>query len=392
MISISKKNRTRVGHMILNTLYSLITRFQTFVWAALVIAHKDITFWGKFVPILITFALCSHFVKFGNAGYLLKEFSLHPAQIANKWWTSFKARSLLMVVVTVFVLFIPVWEWKIRLLILIWLLLAYIYQSFDVIIQYHRAYVKAVLIEAVGIVVILIFVYQFQLTLFNLVLTGVSMMLMKVVLYSIVLYRQVKIPFDLTIDLQPLRMMFPFFMIGIVGLLNSRIDVYVVSYFETDTQVGRYQIFINLVMIFMSGVHFIASPYTKNLYRINRKSLNLVIQKMSFLGVTLAIVWLCFDWAILTYVFQQVYHIKFYLLGFLLIVPIYMYYPLSIRLFKSELSRQVTYMNATSVLINLVLNVILIPYFHLIGALIGTVVSQWFLFFSYLYLDKTRIQ
>lgn len=392
MISISKKDRTRIGQIVLNTAYSMVMRFQTFVWSALVIAYKDIEFWGHFVPILVTYGLCSHFVKFGNGGYLLKEFSLQPSSIMTKWWSVLKARTLLLIIVILTVLLISIWELEVRLLVSLWLVLSFIYQSFDVLIQYNRSFIKGFLVELIGVVVILIFVCLLEITLVNLLLTGIVMTFAKVILLGSLFWKRLTEPLSFKIELKHFKYMSPFFIIGIVGLLNSRIDLYVVSYFETSLSVGRYQVFINLVMIFMSGVHFIASPYTKNLYRLNRKGLNKVITRLFMLGSTLGVLWLCFNWLLLTYVYQQVFSFKFYILGLLLVLPIYLYYPLSIRLFKTELGKRVTYINIMSVIINLALNILLIPHYHLFGALIGTVVSQWFLFCSYIYLDKKIVK
>ena len=75
---------------------NLILPIGNLVLSFLVTKFASVQLWGEFIEVLIIAQLGAHVVSWGNKEYLLREFSLRPAQISKIWQTSLISRGVLL--------------------------------------------------------------------------------------------------------------------------------------------------------------------------------------------------------------------------------------------------------------------------------------------------------
>lgn len=376
------KIKKRASLIAANSLNNLIQPAVNVLFSLIVIKVSGTETWGRFVFYMLWATLASFVMSWGNKDYLLRQFSKLPISLSTEWRTSFFTRLLLLLPAAV-VLFIcfPVPE---ALLLIQWIILLFFVQSFDVLITFHRKFIHSFIIELICGVFLLAAV--FLKTVIDIYTVYFIYLLLKIMAFVFIFRKDVFSGFNLKVNLPLLKFSFMFFLIGLTGLLGSRIDQYCVSYFLPAAELGKYQVLKNFLVYTHAGIGFILLPFVKNIYRLKDENINKIANKLFLSGILLFIPYVIILFVIIKYIYGLEFTYISYLYAALMVLPSSYYAAVIYKLFKKNKQSVVVWFNGAITFISLILNILLIPVLQIEGSLIAGMISQWFLlilFFVY---------
>lgn len=368
--------RRRVLLVVANSLNNLLVPIFSVLVSLLVIRSVSAELWGNFVSILIIVQLAAHVLSWGNKEYLLRAFSRTPDHIAPLWQSSLRTRLLLIVGVILILPFLN--QPTTRLLwMALWIIALVIQQAYDVVIIYRRDFIFAIGVEIVAIALLLWLIWQRGSVLslndllrwYTLVTSG------KAVAYSLrhPLWRkwQGKVEWHYFIAAGP------FFLLGLSGMLQSRIDLYSVDALLSANELAQYQVFIGFMLYLQALSAFIITPFIKNLYQSGYATIVRVARWLLLLGIVLVLPGLLAVYGVIRFVYEFDLSLPFYVWGAAYVIPIFYSTPIIYALYKAERQRIVLAVNATALTGNLLLNLSLIPHFGMLGALMATTLVRF---------------
>ena len=197
-----------------------------------------------------------------------------------------------------------------------------------------------------------------------------------------------------------IKIALPLSMLSIFGLIYVRIDTIMLSVMKGDAVVGWYNAAYGLVLgfkpipsLFLNAIFPLMSYY----YVSSIDSLKVAYEKASkfllILGLPLAVgITLLADRIIPILYGQQFYPsiIALQILAWDLLL-IFLYGPLGNVLVSTNKQNQMAALAGMSALLNVILNLILIPPLSYIGAAIATIITETFLFGVYFYLVSKQL-
>ncbi len=371
--------------------HQFLASVSQFLVALIVIRYQSESVWGEVVVFLLVLNLLSMLLAWGSNSYLLRTISESPATLAMVWQNNLVTRSTLLGA-TLVGLSIYYWQEPILIWLLVWLLGSFMVNSFNVIILYTRKFLIAILVEIISISSILsmIFVQRFEITALKVIQVYAFISILKAVLYLFFFQKEILKNHYWRFNKQIFIDAFPYFIPGFIGFLQTQIDLYSVAYFLPKKFLGEYQIFIKaLTMIFILS-RILTRPFIKNIYRLKDSSINKFHYFIFKIGLAVSFPAIIAIYILMEYIYNIQLSTSFYLLGYLLVIPFFGYIIKTHQLLKYHEQYKIVRVFLMSTIVNLGLNIILIPRYGMLGALCGTVVIQWFVFvlFNY-YASKT---
>jgi O-antigen/teichoic acid export membrane protein len=192
------------------------------------------------------------------------------------------------------------------------------------------------------------------------------------------------VEFDFSILIHAL----PFFLLGLSGMLQSKMDLYSVAYFLSDKEVGSYQVIINLFIYIQTFSYVILIPFVKNVYRLPLEKVRKISKMLFIIGIVITVPASVLIYLILTILYKINISIFFLIWGVLFALPIFYYLPKIYTLFKNEFQNKVVLINIYGLISNLLLNIILILNFGMIGAIAASATAQIIMLFCYILYEK----
>lgn len=379
-----RKIRRRLFIVAQNTLNSLLVPIFGIVVSLLVVRLASDELWGGFVAVMVVVQLASHIAGWGNKDYLLREFSRHPNDMASHWQTSLFTRLAFYAVICLSFMVIGSTLQRIGLMML-WGLALVIAQSYEVMVVYRKDFSFAIITEviAVSVLVFAVFALNTQLTVNQLIAFFIVSSLLRAGLFTL-RYRQLWQQVHVIIDAAHLKLAFPFFLLGFSGLLASRIDLYTVSVLLSEQEVGRYQVFINILLYLQALANFILLPYVKTVYRLPDDAILKISLRLFGFGVIVVSPALVIIYWLLKSVYGFAFSIAFMVLGGLFVLPLYAYLPYIYKLHKYDAQAVVLRVSLIGAGLNLLLNIALLPRIGLIGAVLSSALMQWAMLLLYI--------
>lgn len=375
-----------------NTVNSLISPFTNIVFSFLLISLAGIELWGSFVYYFLYATLASLILNWGNKDHLLREFSKAPASISSLWLQSFFTRLSLLVPLAV-VLFVS-FSGKEAAIIFVWSILISLVSSFDPLVTYYRKFRSSFFAEIVSSLIMFVLIYLLagELNIRYLLLVYCSYYIIKIIWLTFMFAGILSKPdvFHLSglIKFSVLRSSSMFFLLGLTGMLGSRIDQYIVAYYLPKDALGSYQVLKNFLLYFQSVAVFMVFPFIKNIYRLNDESLDKLNKLMILSGIVIIIPAVILFWIILNYIYKLSFSVDVYLLSGLFILPSFFYLISVYRLFKYKKEKIVLFVNLICISASLILSLILLPSFGITGCLIAGTASGWITVLLYFIYDR----
>jgi O-antigen/teichoic acid export membrane protein len=387
------KARRRLLPIVSNSLNSLLLPLVNIAVSLLVVRQASVELWGAFVSVMIVVQLGAHVVGWGNQEYVLRQFSREPARLGQAWQSSLLTRLLLLPLVAAVTLMLG-WPAQQVALATVWTVGLVLAQSFNALVVFRRLFLTALAVELASTVVTLAAVLALgpALSVDGLLLLFTVTSLARALALGLV-FRQ-----DISqsqasgsneeprrcIDLRYFKLALPFFLLGLSGLLQSRIDLYSVSFFLSEQEVGQYQVFLSLLLYLQATANFILQPYVKSIYRLDETIIWKIALRLFGLGWLLIVpAMLAVAWVLATlYGFNP--PPSFIVLGGLYVLPIFFDLPIIYALYKADRTTTVIAVNLTGFTLNLLLNIWLLPRVGLVGAILASTIVHWGAFAFYL--------
>lgn len=378
------KIRRRFSLIAANSVNNLLLPVLNVFISLLVIRFASNKLWGEFVYVLIPVNLATHILQWGNKDYLLREFSFNPGSMTAIWQKGLLSRVPLLLLFIPVVFFLNL-QLEIKLLLILWVFFAFVFQSFDVVIIFKQRFKTALFLDVIvtSILIICIIILRNSLNRNLLILLFTLQFLLKMISLGLVFRKDLFGKFSGRIEPAFIMAALPFFMVGFSGMLTSRMDLYCVAYFLSDNEVGQYQVFINLLLYLQGIAAFIITPFIKYVYRFPAKTIKKTLYLMSAIGIVINIPAIAAVYIVISYYYRFVFSPEMFFIAYLFIIPVYFSIVKVQVLFKNHQQKVVVFFCFLYAAINLVLNVFLIPLWGIKGALISSAIVQWLLLLSY---------
>ena len=333
---------------------------------------------------LMFFYIVTIILNWGNKMYLLRSFSKNPKDLVAVFQEYFFARIPILILVIIILLF--TFESEELGYLTLWILGVFIYNSFIPIIFYFRDFGKQIFIELLGYAVLLLLIYLNHKELdLELLIRYYSIHLIIKTILVILIYSSFLNIKKIQLKLSLLKFGFPFLILALTGFLQSKIDLYTLSFFSKNIQLSEYQIITGFFIFSQSIPSIILLPYLKNIYRMKSFSLKKIKHKIKKFGliITISIT------IIIYYILYIYFDIKLTLVdlisGFFIGFPSYLYVIHVFHLFKIKSEKTVVKICIIGLLINFLLSFILLSLdFGIRGALIANACAQILVTFFYL--------
>ena len=384
-----KKNTLRFLPVLLNGFRSILSPVLGLLFSYTIVTFFSKELWGDFVDYLLFFLIVSLISNWGSKTFLMRAFSQNPKNIVTDWQALFMARLpiCMLCVISVFFFF----EFHLALFMIIWVVSAFVYHSFFSIIFYNREYEKMIAVEMLSFLALLFLVYlqRENLSSFVLVQSYAIHVFVKALL-AIIFYPLFFNFNSFQFNSKLLWISFPFFLLGISGFLQSKIDIYAYSFYYDGKPLGEYQIISGFFIFSQSMVMLLIFPYVKNIYRMSTKSIDLIRKNSAIYGFILnLIVVVSIYFALL--LFDIKLSIIQVILGFMIGYPCYIYTLDILLLFKTHKEYFVIKTSIICLSINFLMSVLLLHLdYNITGTLAGNAAAQIVALYCYLNLRKKR--
>lgn len=370
------KDRNRIVHISGNTIRQLIVSVFGMAIPFLVIHFSQKEIWGSFVSILLYTLFAVQIINWGNKEYLLRLFSLLPNKIKKNYSRILYTRLPLVFLFTLgSILLFPL---SYTFYIFIWTLGRYFNHSTEALVIYEKKFNTSILIETASFLVFLLPFYLLKDDF------GIYSLLVNYSFYQFIrgtgyflLFQKYLSAENMKMDISYFKQAFPFFILSILGFFTSKIDVYIIDYFENRTIVANYQILNSLLVFAMSVAAFIYAPFTKNIYRNNKTTVDKIQKQLCVLGLFLVPIGLLFMHLITVFYLKTQLSFWFYSIAFLYVYPSFIYGIKIVELFKNHQEKTVIKILLTGALINTIISTILVYLnYGMSGALLGSAIAQ----------------
>lgn len=342
----------------------------------IVIRDSGAELWGKAVLVLIVVEFSSSIVNWGIKPFLLREFSLHPKDISENWILSFISRTFLLIIVLLVIYSLGVFSENI-LLVLGLIAFRFLSSSLEPIIQYRRSYSRSILAEVIAIILSLLVLLYIK-------PNDLSSILIAILIgYScrfIFLLDFIPLSKPYTLNWKQIKgelvTSFPFFALALAGLFQSKGDLYVVTYYLSDSEIAFYQIIIGLLIIGQTFSAVILGPFQKNIYRFRKVSIKKM--KQAYLGFGFLFSFLFSGSMCFVLVFFYHFEINYWigLLFFFYLVLMYAYLVESQVLLRYKRETSLLMYTIISGVSNIVFSLVFVFLFGIEGALISGIISR----------------
>lgn len=384
-----KKNTIRFLPVLLNGFRSILSPVLGLLFSYTIVTFFSKELWGDFVDYLLFFLIVSLISNWGSKTFLMRAFSQNPKNIVTDWQALFMARLpiCMLCVISVFFFF----EFHLALFMIIWVVSAFVYHSFFSIIFYNREYEKMIAVEMLSFLALLFLVYlqRENLSSFVLVQSYAIHVFVKALL-AIIFYPLFFNFRSFQFNSKLLWISFPFFLLGISGFLQSKIDIYAYSFYYDGKPLGEYQIISGFFIFSQSMVMLLIFPYVKNIYRMSTKSIDLIRKNSAIYGFVLNLIVV-----VSIYFALLLFDIKLstiqVILGFIIGYPCYIYTLDILLLFKTHKEYFVIKISIICLGINFLVSVLLLHLnYNITGTLAGNAAAQFIALYCYLNLRKTK--
>jgi O-antigen/teichoic acid export membrane protein len=363
-----------------NSLYQLLPGLVNQVLAFFVIKQSGANNWGQVVSLLLVYYIATHIISWGNKDYLLLQFSKYPAKINQYLQQSTLTRSLVLLFPTI-VLVLVYYPFQTAAYLASWILLRFIAQAMETVIINERNFSLGLRSEAAAFVFLLFGLafwhhnLSFQEALLLVLLSHFG----RVIWLMPSLISKLKETRFNQFDLAHLWVSVPFLLMGLIALLQLKIDLYILNELSTKSITGSYQVLMSFVAMFLAVPGLIINPFIKNVYRLQSNQLKSLQYKFMGLGLMISVLTTPVLWAVMFYVYQLNFSVVTYLLIALLMCLPFMYAFDVYRLYKANAQNKVLAINTVGIGIIFLCCLIFIPLWPINGALMAQLLAQIFL-------------
>ncbi|MES2725887.1 MAG: FkbM family methyltransferase [Bacteroidota bacterium] len=382
----------RLQPIISNAVFMLLPSFANLLLSVIVINKSSSNLWGEIVSVQIYFYMITAITMWGNKESLLLQFSRQSQIVTAIWQQSFISRSLYLLI-PLLLLTGFLYPNFIGVNICIWIVSRFFTQSMESVFTFNKKYNATLVAEIIALFpLVVLFIDRVDLNVPN-IMSVLSISYMLRFLVQLVnfnyLFKNITLAKP---DWQLLKQTTPFMLLALCGFLQTKSDLYCISFFSHKAMVGDYQVLTSYTNLFLLVPGFLMIPYTKNIYRMGTHSLQKFKSKVLKIGLLLGSLHIVVTYIIIEFIYGLSFSMFSYALVFVYIVLPFFYIINIYKLYKQNAQRYVMQISYLSIGVNLLVCVLLIPMWGINGALIANLVSQLVLFIFYHFNIKLGIK
>lgn len=182
-----------------------------------------------------------------------------------------------------------------------------------------------------------------------------------------------------------LTVSFPFMLTGSMHIINGRIDIVLLGWFRTVSEVGYYEVAVRgaaFILLGLTITNQIIGPYISKFFaeKDSDRLKKIIITAMRLniiVSVPIAIALILFGDVIIGFIFGVEFAISYkalVILSFSQLINVFSG-AVALLLNMTGYERQVLYAVASSAILNFLLNIILIPIYGIVGAAVATLIT-----------------
>lgn len=330
--------------------------------------------WGEFISVSIWIYFLAFIAKWSGQNYLIKELSKSTSNVWSVFYSNVLERSVLLLPSLVLFVYFPI---PISLYSILLLILIFIYNSYEIVAVYKQKLELQFITEIIGII---IFFFGFYLLPHFELSTVLLLFCFSFLIKNLIFIGYFKLNFNtvsLNISYQNLYKTLPFFLIGFSGWLASKCDIYVVNYFFTKKELSEYQILMNCFIILQAIPSYLVLPINKHIFRLSENSISKIKSKILILTIPIISIATISIWIFLKIALQIEFSGFIYLFAALSTIPTFFYTIDILQFYRKEKEKIIMQYSFITVVLNIILASILIPYFRILGVVISVCISQW---------------
>lgn len=375
---------------------SLLGAFQTILISILVIHFSSISNWGDFVSIYLIWSFCVLIINGGSKDFVIKSVSQSPAE----YWSIISQNTSLRLIISIMsllvIFLIPFASIQEKGLVMVIIILRVATSSFETLVVYEKKFKQSLTIELSSFVTLMLLIiaggYYNALQPSFIILFMIVADLLKIISYNTL--------FSFSTNYQPrsfsifqnLQSLLPFVGLSIIGLIINKADLYIFGLLvENKAQIGQYHILNSLNNIMLVLASSFLAFRSKALYRAPLRMFKSIQVTYVMHSVFLSALVTLLFYLISPWIFKfSVTPLQLILIVFTTIyfsgTQLYIY--LQMRLNKLK---NIHFVLSISGAVNILLNIILIPYFKVNGALASVLISNIIAFFILKLMSKKHI-
>lgn len=367
----------RILNIVYNITRGIIVPFFNFFILSYGILKFGKENWGEYIGLIIWISLFSFLLNLGNKDYLIRKYTNDTNNVFSHFFNSYISRSAFLITSTILLLFFKL---EIALISIATIFGLHTYNSFESLVIYYQKFRQQLAIELIGFLILLIPLVL--LNEFNLLLI-LKLYYLSVVAKSILMIIIFKLwhqKIKLDISFIELFKYWPFFILGLSGMINSKIDLYLVNIFLTNQEISVYQTTTTAFLTLQSMSFFIIAPINKPIYRSNLKTINRIKNIFNKIAIPSVLFGTICIWIVLEKILKLGLSTYLYFISFLTSIPSFYCVVSILSLFKTNNEIKVLYSNIIAAVLNCIISLILLKFIGLQGAFISACICQWFYF------------
>ncbi len=373
------------------SLYQWITPIGNLLTSIFIVRIYSAALWGGFVSISLLVNFAAHIMNWGQRDYVLREISQSPARLSEIWQANAMSR-LPLAIGFVVIVSAQSFEPAQKMAIILWGLILYWQKLFEPLILYRKYLHLAAIVELISYIVFLaaLAVFLPDLAVYHLLWATLVAGFFKGLAYAYY-FRPVFSELKFRFEARRLADGFDFFLPGWVGLLQSRLDLYCVALFLTESELGIYHILTNFLIQLRELACVRAAPMLKHIYRLPGPTVLRLARRIFWEGSLILMVAMLIVCAIIEQVYRLELSPALYGLGYLATWPFFFYYLPTHQIFSRHKPQWVAGVTLLGGIIQLILTLIWLPNWRLEGALLASTISQWLILALFISLQRALV-
>lgn len=359
--------------------------------AFLVTEKEGHALWGNFIEFLIVASLFVTVMAWGGKDHLLREISLNPKNLKVLVTSNLLARVSLFIVLTpfLFIFYSPLSA----LLLAAWILGALIQSILESLVQYFKHLITFTILELAVLISSGAYLwFQPECSVEDLLIIFTLQASSKGIFVLIYYARHISFEQNPQI-LQDLKLAFPLFLIGLSGMLFSKVDIWVINGFEDDEFISKYQIFMTCIIYLQAVGGYSLMPFQKLIYRLKQKNIGRLVFKFGIFGILVSLFGISATYGLLHFYFDFTPTIFSIIAGMMCVWPIFFCLPIIHHLYALRKEKFILLLNFVGFALNGTLTIFLVPKFGYQSAIMTSAVSQILMLIGYLiYFNRLKLR
>ncbi|MEI6765816.1 MAG: hypothetical protein WCM76_09260 [Bacteroidota bacterium] len=388
----NKTGKKRAFAALLFALRMFAPAVSGFIISILVVHYFSKELWGSVANISLWVFLFTGIASWGSKDYLLRQFSLEPSRITHVYSDSLLTRAILLPLLSAMLYFLTGRDIMLWLYCTAWLAARFVYTSFEPIVIFDKKFGMMAMTELTGACIVAAYLL---LTPTAPVTEDIIIVLMladilKAVFVSLFFYRSLSFSHSV-INTKHIIAALPFFLIGMAGLLHSRLEQLIVNTFLSDTEKAYCQVYMNLLLASMAVPSLLITPVTKSLYRASAGTFKKIRIWLLRFGIFAAPLSGIAVWCIVKFVYQFNSGLSILVAGILFCIPVYFYFPAMYEAYKNGRQTLIMIVIASCLVAGSISGFLIIREWGITGAIYNAAFTQWLMLLILLINSKRSV-